>query len=35
MIGLVFYNTRNYDEPTSQHGLISAPESSAGTAGKK
>jgi hypothetical protein len=35
MIGLVFYNTRNHDEPTNQHGLVSAPESPAGTAGKK
>jgi hypothetical protein len=35
MIGLVFYNTRNHDEPTNQHGLVSAPESPAGTAGKR
>ena len=26
LIGLVLYNTRSGDEPTSQHGLISAPE---------
>jgi hypothetical protein len=35
LIGLVLYNTRSGDEPTNQHGVISAPESPAGTAGKK
>jgi len=35
LIGLVLYNTRSGDEPTNQHGLISAPETPAGTVGKK
>jgi hypothetical protein len=34
LIGLVLYNTRSGDEPTNQRGLISAPETPAGTAGK-
>jgi hypothetical protein len=35
VIGLVLYNTRTPDEPTNQRGLISAPESPAGSVGKK
>jgi hypothetical protein len=34
LIGLVLYNTRSGDEPTNQHGLISAPETPIGAAGK-
>jgi hypothetical protein len=35
VIGLVLYNTRSGDEPTNQRGIISAPESPAGSVGKK
>jgi hypothetical protein len=35
LIGLVLYNTRSGDEPSNQHGLISAPETPAGTPGKR
>ena len=35
LVGLVLYNARSGNEPTNQHGLIAAPETPAGTAGKK
>jgi hypothetical protein len=35
LIGLVLYNTRSGDEPTNQHGLVSAPETPAGAGGTR